>query len=103
LCASANSRHSCRTPQPAQIVLAAAICAAGAVTESGKNKSGSADRQAAADRQFWSLPVAVIACPHEVFTGFGTGFAINLTLTLGCPAKRGLNVTILTSAHVYSL
>jgi hypothetical protein len=89
LCASANSRHSCRTPQPAQIVLAAAICAAGAVTESGKNKSGSADRQAAADRQFWSLPVAVIG--------------INLTLTLGCPAKRGLNVTILTSAHVYSL
>jgi hypothetical protein len=33
----------------------------------GKNRSGSADRQAAADRQFCALPVAVIACPHEVF------------------------------------
>jgi RNA polymerase sigma-B factor len=33
----------------------------------------------------------------------GQGFGINLTLTLGCPAKRGLNVTILTSAYVYSL
>jgi hypothetical protein len=50
---SANSRHSRRTPHPAQIVLACAICrAAGPVAEMGKNKSWSADRQAAADRQF---------------------------------------------------
>src|SRR5690349_13402077 len=66
---SANSRHSRRTPHPAQIFLARAICrSAGPTEEIGKKRSGSADRQAPADRQFAVLPVALIACPR---TGSG--------------------------------
>src|SRR5579871_220715 len=60
-CASANSRHRCRTTQRAQIALACSICCTeGPLDETGKNRSGSADRQAPIARQLPALPVAVV-------------------------------------------
>jgi signal transduction histidine kinase/HAMP domain-containing protein/CheY-like chemotaxis protein len=78
--ASANSRHSRRTPQPAQMTLARAICrSAGPADEMGKNRSGSAARQAPAVRQFMALPVTVMWCPHKGLSWFLCGYPLPLT------------------------